>query len=103
MSAVDIAALKEGDTVLVRATFAISPVPVQDAVHVRLAGHGMAMLISPASIVSIEPRPLAVGDRVRMSDGSKEGEILAMYGVIAWVDFGCVAPDTRRISDLVRA
>lgn len=103
MSAVDLATLRDGDTVLLRAEV-IGPRRIAltgDRINVNIGGFAYGAKCS--DIVSVEPRRLAVGDKVRMSDGGKEGEILAMYGVIAWVDFGCVAPDTRRISDLVRS
>lgn len=93
--------IKNGDTVLVRCK-------VQDAepmngtgVLVKLTDYWAT--IPHANIVSVEERPLQVGDRVKDPDND-EGTIVAICCDEAWVDFGgdikCL---TVAIDDLRRA
>ena len=102
MSPADTNSLKAGDVVLVRAT-------VQEP---RSAGRYGWMEVCGISgvpirhehIVSVEPRPLAVGEKVSIRGCSgKIGEIRALDGNDAWVLF----EDERRLgfdlTDLVRA
>lgn len=82
MSAVDITPLREGDTVLVRMTVDhITP-------NGCLVGYGWdehGIRAHPADVVSVEPSPLAVGDKVRVRQGDDEFEIRAIIGEHAWI------------------
>lgn len=59
--------------------------------------------IPPENIVSIEPAPLKVSDRVSSRAGGRIGEILAIHGGLAWVLFDDDDPWTLDLSDLERA
>lgn len=70
-----IKALKKGDVVLIRATVLSSdgrPEPL-----VEMSREDGCFSADPLAIVSIEPRPLAVGDRVR-----KTGDDLVVWEVV---------------------
>lgn len=70
--------LKAGDVVTVRAT-----VKWADGLYLKLnCSDGSVIAVPHADIVSIEPRPIAVGDRVRHQTmkGSLGGKVLAVHG-----------------------
>jgi hypothetical protein len=59
------------------------------SVQVSMPGVMAPFRISKSNIVHVEPRPLAVGDRV-VYEGPVlpwEGKILAIHNEFAWVDF----------------
>lgn len=100
-----IKALRPGDVVLVRAVI-VDPVPDCDgdimASTACRSGANQNSYIDPANIISIEPRPFAVGDRVR--DGVVEWEVAApprkrsngKVEVAVWNDedgYTCSVPD----------
>lgn len=93
--------INDGDTVLVRALVSDKQPMVSGAVRVQL--HGAVAVLPREDIVSVEPKPLAVGDRVRYPAGSAPGEIRAIadgYALIAWPANTCSA---AALAHLVRA
>ena len=97
MSAVDIASLREGDTVLVRGTV------VHKFHDVLVEWHdGCYNTVRKLNIASVEPRPLAVGDKVKDGDGY-EWIIIALDGSYAWCRCDDGLRFTKRLDKLVRA
>lgn len=61
--------------------------------------------VTPSAIVHIEPRPLKVGDRVRVEQESRNGMILAIDGKEAWIGWleGVPRRSIHALTDLVPA
>jgi FKBP-type peptidyl-prolyl cis-trans isomerase 2 len=61
------------------------------------------VLVKRSDIVSVTPRPLGVGDRVKVRGGTGEkwcGTIVAVHKDRAWVDYDDTSDGTPRLSDL---
>ena len=54
------------------------------------------------NIEEILPRPLAVGDRVRVGAGNNPGEIVGLHGAWAWVFFKSGGFESYEIRRLTR-
>lgn len=79
---VDVSKLREGDVVTVRMTFVSSE---SNGDVVLLDDDGDRRWFPNLSIVSVEPRPLKVGDRVRREDFHPDFNIIAIDGGVAWI------------------
>lgn len=99
---IDVSSLKEGDTVLVRMKVSHYG---RNGVVIGTGTDSCGMRAHPDDIVSVEPRPLAVGDRVIGRGEAREHEIVAIAQAHAWIrlseadDKGFVLP----LTSLVRA
>jgi hypothetical protein len=106
MSAVDIKTLKQGDAVLVRCAVMAEYDPVVEWIELStgIAGAKGRVHAHAWDLVSVDPRPLLVGDRVKHSVSGRNGEIICMYGRCAWVLFaGDTEGTTAELQYLVRA
>lgn len=82
-----IKALRKGDVVTVRAVVDC-PVPDNNGdvrVNMAYGDQNDVIFIKPSEIMTIEPREIKVGDRVR--DRDVEGEVKAVCEGRAWVRF----------------
>lgn len=100
----DASKLKAGDVVTVRAT-----VKWADGLYLKLnCSDGSVIAVPHADIVSIEPRPIAVGDTVRL-DGiaSLDWSVVHVHETRAWIErrdtSGAKFADIVQMSDLTRA
>ena len=92
--------LRKGDHVLVR--MVVNSVDVDDPNRPIEIGDDYWPLVE--DIISVEPRPLEVGDRVVYEDGYTTGELRAVEGDFAWVkcdDGGGYS--SKPLSNLTRA
>ena len=63
---------------------------------------GCDCYINDEDIEEILPRPLAVGDRVRVGAGNGAGEIVGLHGAWAWVFFKVGGFESYEIRRLTR-
>jgi hypothetical protein len=95
--------VKVGDTVHVRGVV-MAAVPERDYYVANVGSFGAYVQTQACNIVHVEPRALAVGDIVHLGKGPLRGQINAIASPYAWVQFpGMAGPQTRKLSDLVRA
>ena len=103
MTSEEIKALRKGDVVLVR--MVVDGSDRHPFIHVQFPSlrNMNSVLIDPADVVSVVPRPLAVGDQVTTADSSLVGEIRAIEGQGAWVKWPAGDYTSEHISDLCKA
>lgn len=82
-----IKALRKGDVVTVRAVVTDADLDHDGDLTIRVNDNGDTY-VQPSEIMTIEPREIKVGDRVR--DGGHEGEVKAICDGRAWVRFDIV-------------
>jgi hypothetical protein len=75
---------KVGDVVLVRAKIQSFSDDRRDFWGVRADGFGTGWFETSA-IVSTEPRPLQVGDTVKLRRSDETGDVIGVAGVWVWV------------------
>lgn len=93
--------IKVGDTVLVRAK--VVKTPLIGTVWLETADSDPDEFLADLdAIVSVEPRPLQVGDRVEPHCGGFPGNIVAIDGDEAWVRWGDDSRGTWRLTKLRR-
>jgi hypothetical protein len=101
MQPVDRSKLRNGDTVLVRGVVRDDEIMRGPNVTIDFGVFGVTPTRA-SSIVSIEPRPLQVGDRVR-NKASEQGVVLALHEQRAWVQFQYEhVPQTYHVSNIER-
>ena len=86
-----IKALRKGDVVTVRATLERSEIDNDGDWRIRLLlkdGRGIEAFCAPSEIMTIEPREIKVGDRVR--EGFYEGEVKCICDDTAFVRYDTV-------------
>lgn len=108
MTSEEIKALRKGDVVLVRMVLDEDPVlllthPPKWGVSLDGLEPAFNGYYRPEDVVSVEPRPLAVGDQVTTADSSLVGEIRAIEGQGAWVKWPAGDYTSEHISDLCKA
>jgi len=87
---VDASKLREGDVVLLRATVREDGIDGDGEVTVAIDGIDRPLKVigvAPWTIVSIEPRPIAVGDRVDCAQVAWPAQVWALSpdGLNAWI------------------
>lgn len=94
--------VKPGDVVTVRGTVQ-READADGDVYIRFANRmgEWAGYVRPDQIVSVEPRPLQVGDKVRVGSGSLDGIVLALHVDKVWVDVRGEGPYTYNLTDLL--
>ena len=99
MSLIDPTTLRVGDTVTVRGTVDdLDGSTFRLQLGERLAGRVWCDI---NDIVSVEYRPLAVGDKVCI--GPLEAEVRAVDDNLAWLQYDSGERVTKNVHDLVRA
>lgn len=89
----DVKDVRVGDVVTVRAE--VRAVTADQSGVALLVGTCMTGWVDARAIVSLEPRPIKVGDRVRSTivvrgvASIEAGEVLAIHDATAWVKFAC--------------
>lgn len=95
-----------GDRITLTGTVAVGPDREGD-IWVRFDGDGGGIrpYITAAALAhaKIEPRPLAVGDRVRATPGGSVFTILAIDDGIAWIKLNAISRSHCPLSHLTRA
>jgi hypothetical protein len=94
--------IKVGDTVHVKMRV-IEAGPTSVNLE-RLVGQpGTYAWVARSEIVHVDPRPLQVGDKVRVTTGTRErGELIAVDGTEAWVKWPSGCRSTWLLSNLAR-